>query len=102
MYFNASSTHVYGIDRRIGPSWRAQPLAPSKPVAVVAGRPETLLRWYREAPMHRWRRWCRNQRGPVRPPMNNELVELIVRLGRENRRWGCVRIHGKLRKLGTR
>ena len=34
--------------------------------------------------------------------MRNELVELIVRLGRENRRWGCVRIQGELRKLGVR
>lgn len=34
--------------------------------------------------------------------MSNVLVELIVRLGRENRRWGCVRIQGELRKLGIR
>jgi putative transposase len=61
--------------------------------------PETLLRWHREAAKHKWRRW-RNQRGPGRPPMNEELVELIVRLGRENRHWGCVRIQGELRKLG--
>jgi transposase InsO family protein len=34
--------------------------------------------------------------------MSDELVELILRLGRENRRWGCVRIQGELRKLGIR
>jgi transposase InsO family protein len=34
--------------------------------------------------------------------MSGELVELIVRLGRENRSWGCVRIQGELRKLGIR
>src|ERR1039458_8705984 len=55
--------------------------------------PETLLRWHREAAKHRWRRW-RRQRGPGRPPMRDELVELIVRLGRENRRPGCVRNPG--------
>jgi putative transposase len=63
--------------------------------------PETLLRWHREAAKHKWRRW-RKQRGRGRPPMNEELVELIVRLGRENRRWGCIRIQGELRKLGIR
>jgi transposase InsO family protein len=34
--------------------------------------------------------------------MSTELVELIVRLGQENRRWGCIRIQGELRKLGIR
>jgi transposase InsO family protein len=34
--------------------------------------------------------------------MADELVELIIRLGRENRSWGCVRIQGELRKLGIR
>ena len=34
--------------------------------------------------------------------MSAELVELILRLGRENRSWGCVRIQGELRKLGIR
>ena len=63
--------------------------------------PDTLLRWHRELARRKWRRW-RAQRGPGRPPMSDELVELIVRLGRENRRWGCVRIQGGLRKLGIR
>ncbi|MHB1509602.1 MAG: transposase family protein [Acidimicrobiales bacterium] len=63
--------------------------------------PETLLRWHREAAKHKWRRW-RRQRGPGRPPLSAELVDLVVRLGRENRSWGCVRIQGELRKLGIR
>ena len=63
--------------------------------------PETLLRWHRELSRSKWKRW-RAQRGPGRPPLGDEIVELIVRLGRENRRWGCVRIQGKLRGLGIR
>ena len=63
--------------------------------------PETLLRWHRELSCRKWKRW-RAQRGPGRPPLGDEIVELIVRLGRENRRWGCVRIQGELRGLGVR
>ena len=63
--------------------------------------PDTLLRWHRELSRRKWKRW-RTQRGPGHPPLGDEIVELIVRLGRENRRWGCVRIQGELRGLGTR
>ena len=63
--------------------------------------PDTLLRWHRELARRKWRRW-RAQRGPGRPPLSDELVDLIVRLGRENRQWGCVRIQGELLKLGIR
>lgn len=34
--------------------------------------------------------------------MSAELVELILRLGRENRSWGCVGVQGELAKLGIR
>ena len=63
--------------------------------------PETLLCWHRELSRRKWRRW-RSTRGPGRPPINDELVELIVRIAGENRRWGCVRIQGELRGLGIR
>ena len=63
--------------------------------------PETLLRWHRELAKHKWLRW-RKQRGPGRPSIGDDLVELIVGLGLENRRWGCIRIQGELRKLGIR
>jgi transposase InsO family protein len=63
--------------------------------------PETLLRWHRELSRRKWKRW-RALRGPGRPPLNDEIVELIVRLGRENCRRGSVRIQGELRGLGIR
>jgi len=37
-----------------------------------------------------------------RPATDPEIRALILRLGRENRRWGCVLIQGELRKLGIR
>jgi putative transposase len=62
-------------------------------------RPQTILRWHRELVR---RKWTYRGRGPGRPPLDPETSDLIVRLGRENPRWGCVRIQGELRKLGIR
>jgi transposase InsO family protein len=59
--------------------------------------PQTLLRWHRELVRLKW---TYSQRGPGRPPLDPETTDLIVRLGRENPRWGCVRIQGELRRLG--
>jgi putative transposase len=61
--------------------------------------PQTLLRWHRELVR---RKWTYRRRGSGRPPLDPETVDLITRLGRENPRWGCVRIQGELRKLGIR
>ncbi len=63
--------------------------------------PETFMRWHRQLSRRKWRRW-RRQRGPGRPSLPDEVIELIVRLGRENRSWGCVRIQGELRRIGIR
>ena len=37
-----------------------------------------------------------------RPPISEEVRELVLRMGRENPRWGCIRIRGELAKLGVR
>jgi hypothetical protein len=39
---------------------------------------------------------------PGRPPIDPQTAPLILRMARENARWGCVRICGELRKLGIR
>jgi putative transposase len=60
--------------------------------------PGTLLRWHRRMAMRKWTQ----PRSPGRPPLDDELVELIVRLASENQAWGVVRIQGELRRLGHR
>jgi transposase InsO family protein len=62
--------------------------------------PQTLLRWHRELVRRKWTFDRRSVGG--RPPIPDEVRELIVQIGRENPRWGCLRIRGELAKLGIR
>jgi transposase InsO family protein len=60
--------------------------------------PQTLLRWHRELVRRKWA-----QPGtPGRPPVERRVRELVLRLARENPRWGYPRIAGELLKLGVR
>jgi putative transposase len=61
--------------------------------------PQTLLRWHRELVARKWRRYSNKPRHG-RPPIDRELEDLIVRLARDNARWGYKRIQGELKKLG--
>ena len=62
--------------------------------------PATLLRWHRELARRKWT--YRRTGRPGRPPIEPEARAFILRLARENPRWGCVRVQGELRKLGLR
>jgi len=62
--------------------------------------PQTLLRWHRELVRRKWT-FRRNVVGG-RPPLAGDVRALILRMARENPRWGCVRIRGELAKLGIR
>ena len=59
--------------------------------------PDTLIRWHRALLGMRPRRPFRRH---GRPPLDPSIKELILRLGRENPRWGYLRIRGELLKLG--
>jgi transposase InsO family protein len=67
--------------------------------ALFLVSPQTLLRWHGELVR---RKWSYRRRSPGRPPLDPAVRELVLRLARENPRWGCVRIQGELRKLGVR
>jgi putative transposase len=54
-------------------------------------RPETLLRWHRRLVAGAW---TYQHRGRGRPPLDEHLQQLIVRLAAENPRWGHQRIKG--------
>jgi putative transposase len=59
--------------------------------------PETVLRWHRELVR---RRWTYSHARPGRPSIDVTTRELVLRLARENPRWGYQRIVGELSKLG--
>jgi putative transposase len=61
-------------------------------------QPETVLRWHRELVRRKWTFRRKAQGG--RPRISRELEALIVRLARENGRWGDGKIEGELLKLG--
>ena len=59
--------------------------------------PDTLARWHRDLLK---RGGGRGSRPPGRPPLDPSIKHLILRLGRENPRWGYLRIRGEFLKLG--
>jgi hypothetical protein len=74
-------------------------LLPRARWSVFLVTPATLLRWHRELVA---RRWTYRRVGTIRPGLAPEVVDLVVRMARENPRWGYVRIVGECRKLGVR
>jgi transposase InsO family protein len=61
--------------------------------------PATLLRWHRELVA---RSWTYPRHGLTSPnALDDEVAALVLRLARENPRWGYLRIVGECRKLGV-
>jgi putative transposase len=66
--------------------------------AVFLVTPSTLLRWHRELVARRWT-YPHTGRGARR--LDEQVVDLVLRLARDNPRWGYVRIVGECRTLGV-
>jgi putative transposase len=61
--------------------------------------PTTLLRWHRELVR---RKWTYKAKRTGRPTIDPQVRELVIRMAKDNPRWGYVRIQGECRKLGIR
>ena len=59
--------------------------------------PDTLLAWHRKLIA---KKWTYARKGPGRPRVTQDIVELVLRMARENVSWGYDRIQGALANLG--
>jgi hypothetical protein len=65
----------------------------------AAFSPDTILRWHRQLIAEKWDySECRKSVG--RPRAEKEIVELVLRMARDNSSWGYDRIQGALANLG--
>jgi len=61
--------------------------------------PDTILRWHRMLVAKKWD-YSRLRKSTGRPRVKQEVVDLVLRLARENPSWGYDRIQGALANLG--
>ncbi len=64
-----------------------------------AAKPDTLLRWYRQLIAKKFD-GSRFRKSVGRPPINEQIEGLVVRLAKENPSWGYDRIVGAMANLG--
>jgi putative transposase len=64
---------------------------------VLLFKPDTVLRWHRDLVRRKWT--FKRQRLLPRRATDPQLVDLLLRLARENPTWGYSKLHGELLKL---
>jgi putative transposase len=71
-----------------------------KALHEIAGiaTPDTILRWYRDLVARKYDGSGKHKPGRLRKA--SELVRLLVRMAKENPRWGYTRLRGALRNVG--
>ncbi|MFT5854372.1 MAG: putative transposase [Verrucomicrobiales bacterium] len=62
--------------------------------------PDTILRWHRRLIKAKWDYSDRRKKAPGRPPIPDEVAQLVLRTAKENPAWGYDRIQGALANLG--
>lgn len=67
--------------------------------AVQIVTPDTVVAWHRRGLASYWHWRCR-PRGTGRPPVAQDIRDLIRRMQTANPLWGAPRIHPELQKLG--
>ena len=84
--------------------WSVEGQGPG-PQAPRRGRhprtPDTILAWHRRLIARKWD-YSSNRRRSGRPGVMREIADLVIRMARENPRWGYTRIQGALENLGHR
>ena len=62
--------------------------------------PDTILRWHRRLIAAKWDYSDRRRTHTGRPPISNDVVQLVLRFANENPTWGYNRIQGALANVG--
>jgi len=64
---------------------------------ITVIKPSTVIAWHRKLAA---KKWDYSKRRLGRPPISDEVKELIIEIKRDNPRWGAGKIKGAMRKLG--
>ena len=84
--------------RRLAVKGKALGRSVLEKVATIV-TPDTIMAWYRRLVARKWDYSSRRKK-PGRPRVATEISDLVLRLARENSRWGYTRIKGALSQLG--